>query len=101
MSSQNSQVNTEERLTHQFISDVFMITNETGQQTSSQAANKGETKVYLPGISQDFTLEELDIIIIGRLGKQRDENKFTYLYEAYERIGAHLLAKRKNKTEQV
>lgn len=53
----------------------------------------------MPGVGQDFSLDDLDIIIVGRLGKQRDENKFTYLYEAYERIGAHLLAKRKNKAE--
>ena len=73
-----------------------MITNETGKVTSSQTSNKGETKVYLHGITQNFTFDDLDIIIVGRLGKQRDENKFNYLYESYERIGAHLVAKKKN-----
>ena len=38
--------NTEERLTHQFISDVFMISNEPGQKST-----KGESKVYLHGLS--------------------------------------------------
>lgn len=80
-SSQNTSANTEEKLIHQFISDVFMITNETGKILSSQTSNKGEAKVYLHGMAnQSFTFDDLDIIIVGRLGKQRDENKFDYLY---------------------
>jgi len=47
-----------------------MITNETGKILSSQTSNKGETKVYLHGMAnQSFTFDDLDIIIVGRLGK--------------------------------
>jgi hypothetical protein len=73
-----------------------MISNEPGQKST-----KGESKVYLHGLSQTFTFDDLDIIILSRLGKQRDENKFNYLYESYQRIGEHLVARRKNKATEV
>ena len=90
----------DERLTHQMISDVYLITNEPGKIASSQSSAAQE-KVYLHGLNQLFTYDDLDILIVGRLGKQRDENKFSYLYQAYERISGHLGAKRKNKAQQV
>ena len=82
------------------ISDVYLITNEPGKIASSQSSAAQE-KVYLHGLNQLFTYDDLDILIVGRLGKQRDENKFSYLYQAYERISSHLGAKRKNKAQQV
>ena len=36
-----------------------------------------------------------------RLGKQRNENKFSYLFEAYERIDNHVVTKRKADPEKI
>jgi hypothetical protein len=35
----------------------------------------------------------LDLILCNRLGKNRNENKFKYLYESYMRLENHLVAK--------
>ena len=55
-------------------------------------------KTFLYEFSQDgmmFKVDDLDIILCNRLMKQKDENKFVYLYEAYEKLENHLWAKRK------
>ena len=46
-------------------------------------------------------MDDLDLILCNRLQKQRDENKFVYLYESYEKISNHIVAKRKNMSQQV
>lgn len=46
-------------------------------------------------------MEDLDIILCNRLGKQRDENKFDYLYRCYERLDQHIVAKRKTMPEKI
>lgn len=94
---------TEEKYMHQLISDVFHITNESSM--ANTAVNRyGPTsatmmpKVFLYEFSEDgksFKVEDLDLIICNRLMKNKDENKFTYLYEAYTRLENHLWAKRK------
>jgi len=85
---------TEEKLIHTWISDVYLITNESGgPQKSGQ-----QPKTFLYEFCQDgkmFALDDLDIILCNRLGKQRDENKFDYLFKAYERIDSHIVAKMK------
>ena len=43
-----------------------------------------------------FKIDDLDTIICNRLMKQKDENKFVYLYETYGRLVRHLFAKRKD-----
>jgi len=48
-----------------------------------------------------FTMDDLDIILCNRLMKHRDENKFIYLYEAYERLNTHIWAKRKGNEEKI
>ena len=50
------------------ISDVYLITNEPGKIASSQSSAAQE-KVYLHGLNQLFTYDDLDILIVGRLGK--------------------------------
>ena len=76
---------TEDKMIHQLISDVYHITNE------SAAANQvnpryGQTvypKTFLYEFSQDgqtFKMDDLDIILCNRLMKQKEENKFVYLF---------------------
>jgi hypothetical protein len=48
-----------------------------------------------------FTMNDLDIILCNRLMKHKDENKFIYLYEAYERLNNHIWAKRESNQEKV
>ena len=48
-----------------------------------------------------FTVDDLDVILYTRLSKQKDENKFKYLFTAYEDIDVHIVAKRKNSAEIV
>ena len=38
---------------------------------------------------------DLDIILCNRLSKLKDENKFAFLYKAFESIDSHLLVKMK------
>ena len=46
-------------------------------------------------------MEDLDVILYQRLSKQKDENKFKYLFSAYQDIDTHIVAKRKNSVEMV
>ena len=91
---------TEERLMHTWIADVYLITNESGgPQKSGQPP-----KTFLYEFCQDgkmFSIDDLDIILCNRLAKQRDENKFDYLFRAYERIECHIVAKRKNSEAKI
>ena len=60
----------------------------------SSTAN--QAKVFLYEFADKlFNMDDLDLIICNRLMKQKDENKFSYLYEAYLRIENHIWAKRK------
>lgn len=91
---------TEEKLIHTWISDVYLITNESaGPQKSGQ-----QPKTFLYEFCQDgklFAIDDLDIILCNRLAKQRDENKFDYLFKSYERIDSHIVAKRKNSEAKI
>lgn len=40
-----------------------------------------------------FRLEILDEILMSRLGKNKDENKFIYLMQTYRRLENHLYTK--------
>jgi hypothetical protein len=90
---------TEEKLIHSLISDAYLITNE-----SSGSKPGGPIKTFLYEFSQDgkqLNVDDLDIILCTRLGKQKTENKFTYLYNAFERIDSHIVAKRKQSADLV
>lgn len=95
---------TEGKLIHTWISDVFLITNESrGAQKPNQSSSQPQ-KTFLYEFCEDgklFTFEDLDIILCNRLGKQRDENKFDYLFRSYERLEQHIVAKRKNMAEKI
>lgn len=88
---------TEEKLIHTWISDTFMITNET-----KGAQKEGKTFLYefCEG-GRLFSFDDLDIILCNRLAKQRDENKFDYLFRSYERLESHIVAKRKSMTDKI
>ena len=89
---------TEEKLIHSLISDAYLITND------SSGSKGGPAKQFLYEFSQDgkqFSVDDLDIILCSRLAKQKSENKFTYLFNAYERIDSHFVAKRKQSAEVV
>lgn len=99
---------TEEKYLHQLISDVFNITNELSK--ANAVANRyGPSASMTPNVflfefSEDgklFKVEDLDLIICNRLMKIKDENKFSYLYEAYTRLENHLWAKRKQNESTV
>ena len=96
-------VMTEEKLIHQWISDVYLITNEAGAQKNRGTSGQ-QQKTFLYEFcneGQYFTFDDLDIILCNRLAKSRDENKFEYLYLSYERLEQHIVAKRKNMAEQI
>jgi len=70
---------TKEQKVHQFISEVFLISNEAGK--------KDTTFLYeYCGEGRMFTLEELDDILMSRLSKNTDENKFLYLFQSFNRV---------------
>jgi len=68
-----------------------------------QQQAKGLPKTYLyefsaqnnDGNEVSWNAEDMDILLCTRLSKMRQDNKFFYLYQSYERIGAHLLCKTK------
>lgn len=48
-----------------------------------------------------FKMDDLDLILCNRLMKNKDENKFAYLYEAYGKLDNHVWAKKKSNEAQV
>lgn len=86
---------------HTLISDVYHITNESG----APVKKYGETpKTFIYEFCEDgkkFTVDDLDIILCIRLAKNRDENKFEFLFNCYERLGKHIIAKRKQSAETI
>jgi hypothetical protein len=98
---------TEEKLIHSMISDVFRITNEassTKSKTPSYSSSKELPKTFLYEFCKDgklFNVEDLDVVLYTRLSKQKEENKFKYLFGAYEEMERNIVAKRKNSVEQV
>lgn len=86
---------------HTLISDVYHITNESG----APVKKYGETpKTFMYEFCEDgkkFTVDDLDIILCIRLAKNRDENKFEFLFNCYERLGKHIIAKRKQSAETI
>ena len=89
------------------IGDVYNITNEGGlanQAVNRYAAQTVAPKTFMYEFSKTgtlFTLDDLDIILCNRLMKQKDENKFIYLFEAYERLENHIWAKRKGNDAKI
>jgi len=86
---------------HQLISDVFHITNDstaantTANRYGGSAQQQPKTFLYeFAGEGQSFGVDDLDIILCNRLMKNRDENKFVYLYQAFERLENHIWAKK-------
>ena len=72
---------------HNMISDILLITNES--------TDKKKTFLY-EYCGRMFRVEDLDDILISRLGKNQHENKFTYLYQSYKRGDTHIYNKDKN-----
>ena len=90
---------------HNLIGDVFMITTNPAD-ASSQASRFSSTpqKTLLYDFAEsgrNFSVEDLDIIICNRLTKQVSENKFTYLYESFERLENHVFAKIQSGSEKI
>lgn len=48
-----------------------------------------------------FKMDDLDLILCNRLMKHKDENKFAYLFDAYNKLDNHIWAKRKSNEAQV
>lgn len=48
-----------------------------------------------------FKVDDLDLILLNRLMKNKEENKFMYLFDAYTKLENHLWAKRKGNEEVV
>ena len=85
---QQKTVVTKEQRMHTFLSDVFQITNES--------SDKKRTFLYeFCGEGKQFREEDTDEIIVSRLQKVKDENKFIYLINCYRRVESHLYAKEK------
>ena len=74
---------------HKFLSEVFLITNDNSTKTNSIFLYEfcGEGKL--------FRMEDLDDILMSRLSKNKDENKFIYLYQSFKRLESHLYVKEK------
>ena len=70
---------TKELKIHNFISDVLMVTNDaTANQNLPQEKKKTFLYEYL-GAEKVFSQDILDEILMSRLAKNKDENKFIYL----------------------
>ena len=80
---------------------MFNITNESKHANANidrYAPKQQAPKTFLYEFSQDgmtFKVDDLDIILCNRLMKNKEENKFIYLFEAYQKLENHLWAKRK------
>ena len=100
--STNNAPKTEEDLMHTLISEVYQITNQSGASANVSKYNTDKygdkPKVFIYEFCEDgkkFTVADLDIILCIRLGKAKDENKFEFLYQSYERLEKNIIAKRK------
>lgn len=84
---------TKEQRVHNFLSDIFQITNDN---SSANPTNKNKTFLYeYCGADRLFKMEDLDDILMSRLSKNKDENKFIYLYTCYCKLDNHLYVKEK------
>ncbi|CDW72140.1 u box domain-containing protein [Stylonychia lemnae] len=84
---------TKEQRIHNFISDIFQITNENSITNSN---NKNKTFLYeYCGEGRQFKMQDLDDIIMSRLQQNKNENKFVYLFNCYRKIDSHLYVKEK------
>lgn len=73
---------------HSFLSDTFQITGDN--------SDKKKTFLYeYCGDDKQFTFNVIDEIIMARLQKNKDENKFVYLIQAYRRVDSHLYVTQK------
>lgn len=91
----------EEQLCHTLISDVFHITNESGAPVKKYG-EKPKTFIYeFCDDGKKFSVDDLDIILCIRLGKNKDENKFEFLFNSYERLEKHIIGKRKQSAEMI
>ena len=79
---------------HSLISDAFLITNDSSKKEMGPG-NKPKEFLYEFAEASHFKSDDLDLILCTRLAKQKDENKFAYLYESYERVRVHIVSKRK------
>ena len=48
-----------------------------------------------------FEMGDLDALLMNRLAKRLNENQFTYLFDSYERLEGHIVAKMKGHEKQV
>ena len=92
-----------DQMMHQLISDSLNITNNI-KEIQNDRDKKSKAKIFLYDFCKDgylFKMEEIDDILCKRLNKAKDENKFEYLFETYERVDKHLFAKRKDFAESI
>lgn len=68
-----------------------MVTNEA-QGNANVAQDKKKTFLY-EYMESHFKLDSFDEILMNRLQKNRDENKFVYLIQSYRRLESHLYSK--------
>jgi hypothetical protein len=80
---------TKEQRVHKFISDTLLVTNKySGDKVLVFLESYCDTDKY-------FTMEEIEDIIISRLSKNQDENKYLYILDTFRRIESHIYVKEK------
>lgn len=84
---------TREQKIHNFLSEVFLITNDQSVNQNLHSEKKRTFLYEYMGEGRHFKLEELDDILMNRLQKNKDENKFIYLIQSYRRLENHLYVK--------
>ncbi len=70
---------TKEQKIHNFISDILMVTNDHAMNANVPAEKKRTFLYEYMGQDRMFKLEEIDEILMNRLTKNKDENKFIYI----------------------
>jgi hypothetical protein len=65
-------------------------------------ADKKRTFLYeYMGEGKLFSISEIDEILMARLQKNKDENKFIYLMQSYRRLENHLYVKSSVQTQNL
>lgn len=70
-----------------------MITNDSASNANLPLEKR---KTFLYEYMSDgrlFKIDEVDMIIIDRLSKNKDENKLIYLFQSFKRVEQHLYSK--------
>ena len=70
-----------------------MVTNDHATNANVPAEKKRTFLYEYMGQDRMFKLEEIDEILMNRLTKNKDENKFIYIIQCYRRLESHLYIK--------